>query len=97
MKTISTIASIIFLLLTLQAGLEVFETSSSQSPTKEASSERENVNEAVVRFSRYTQKNQLKNRQSYDHQPSSTLQAQSIYPLPTVKIELYMMHRSLLI
>lgn len=97
MKTISTIASIISLLLALQTGFEIFGTNYSQSPAKEASAEIENVNEAIVRYSKSTQKNQRKNRQSYDHQPITSLQTQSIYPLPTLKIELYIMHRSLLI
>ncbi|MFT7033357.1 MAG: hypothetical protein ACJA2S_001863 [Cyclobacteriaceae bacterium] len=97
MKTILTIASIIFLLLALQAGLEFFETNYSQLQTKETSSERENVNEAIVRFSMYTQKNQGKNQQSYDHQPFQTFQAQSLCSLPVSKIELYIMYHSLLI
>jgi hypothetical protein len=97
MKTISTIASIIFLLLALQAGLEFFETNNFQSQTNEASSERENVNDSIVRFSRYTQKTQRKKRQSYDHQPTPVFQVQAISSLSASKIELYIMYHSLLI
>ena len=62
MKAISAIASIISLSIYLQAGLEIFDMNYSQ--FKKASSEIENSNEAIVRFSRFVQASKQKNRQN---------------------------------
>jgi hypothetical protein len=97
MKTISTIASIISLLLTLQAGLEFFETSSSQSPTKEASSEKENRNEAVVRISRYTPVTEQKNCEFNPCQATVAYKTPRARSISATGVALYIMHKSLLI
>lgn len=97
MKTISVIACILALLLSLQAGFEYFETNYSQSPLKEASSEIENNSEAILRISKSTQITEQKNCHLNPHQAKVSYKTSRARSISATGVELYMMHKSLLI
>lgn len=97
MKTISVIACILALLLSLQAGFEYFETNYSQTPLKKASSEIENNIEAVVRISKSTQITEQNICHFNPHQAKVAYKSSRARSISATGVELYIMHKSLLI